>query len=74
MIPYAILPLMNIISVIPLNKPIGPDCISHKMLKSAIFTIKVKPLTSRFNKSLSDFFFYFYGNLLVTPLFKKDGL
>ena len=50
--------VLDIISVIPVNKPIGPDCISHKMLKSAIFTIIVKPLTSRFNKSLSEKFFF----------------
>ena len=50
--------VLDIISVIPVNKTIGPDCISHKMLKSAIFTIIVKPLTSRFNRSLSEKFFF----------------
>ena len=49
MILYAISQLMN--KKFPMNKAIGPDCISHKMLKSTIFTI-VKSLTMLFNRSL----------------------
>ena len=45
--------VLDIISVLPVNKAIGPDCISHKMLKSTISTI-VKPLTMLFNRSLSE--------------------
>lgn len=33
----------DIISVLPVNRAIGPDSISHKMLKSTMFTI-CKPL------------------------------
>lgn len=39
------------ISILPVNKAIGPDSISHKMLKSTMFTI-CKPLCLLFNKSL----------------------
>ena len=45
--------VLDTISVLPVNKAIGPDCISHKMLKSTISTI-VKPLTMLFNRSLSE--------------------
>ena len=31
--------VFDIISVIPVNKAVGPDCISHKMLKSCKETI-----------------------------------
>jgi hypothetical protein len=33
----------DIISILPVNKAVGPDCISHKMLKSTMHTI-CKPL------------------------------
>ena len=64
--------VLDIISVLPVNKAIGPDCISHKMLKSTISTI-VKPLTMLFNRSLSEKVFPSFWKLAhVIPLFKKD--
>ena len=45
--------VLDIISVPSVKKAIGPNCISHKMLKSTVFTI-VKPLTMLFNRSLSE--------------------
>lgn len=44
--------IFNITNV-PVNKAIGPDLVSHKMLKATLFTI-VKPLTLLFNRSLFD--------------------
>ena len=43
----------DIISVLPVNKAIRPDCISHKMLKSTMYTV-CKPLQLLFDKSLSE--------------------
>ena len=64
--------VLDIISVLPVNKAIGPDCIYHKMLESNIFTI-VKPLTMLFNRSLSEKVFPSFWKLdHVIPLFKKD--
>ena len=31
--------VIDIKSVLPINKAIGPDCISHKMLKSTMHTV-----------------------------------
>ena len=45
--------IVDIISILPVNKPIGPDCISHRMLKSTIHTIS-RALCTLFNKSLCD--------------------
>ena len=62
----------DIISIIPVNKAIGPDGISHKMLKSCKDTIS-KPLCKLFNKSLSLKTFPDCWKLAhVIPLFKKD--
>ena len=58
--------VLDIISVLPMNKAIGPDCISHKVLKSII----VKPLTMLFNRSLSEKVFPSFWKLAhVIPLF-----
>ena len=62
----------DIITILPVNKAIGPDCISHKMLKSTKSTI-VKPLTLLFNRSLSENMFPSFWKIAhVIPLFKKD--
>ena len=54
------------------NKAIGPDCISHKMLKLTKFAIS-KPLCLLFNKSLEKNSFPEFWKLAhVIPLFKKD--
>lgn len=44
--------ITDFISIIPVNKAVGPDCISHKMLKSCKGTSS-KPLCILLNKSLS---------------------
>lgn len=48
--------IIDIITIKPSNKAIGPDTISHKMLKSTIYTI-VKPLCLFFNRSSNDCIF-----------------
>lgn len=64
--------VLDIISILPVNKAIGPDLVSHKMLKATLFTV-VKPLTLLFNRSLADNLFpYFWKIAHVIPLFKKD--
>ena len=64
--------ILDIISIIPVNKAIGPDGISHKMLKSCKDTIS-RPLCKLFNKSLSLKVFPDCWKLAhVIPLFKKD--
>jgi hypothetical protein len=64
--------VINIISTLPLNKAIGPDCISHRMLKSTIHTIS-RPLYMLFNKSLRKKSFpSYWKEEHVLPLFKKD--
>ena len=64
--------ISDIITILPVNKAIGPDCISHKMLKSTKSTI-VKPLTLLFNRSLSENMFPSFWKIAhVIPLFKKD--
>ena len=45
--------ISDIITILPVNKAIVPDCFSHKMLKPTESTI-VKPLTLSFNRSLSE--------------------
>lgn len=53
--------ITDYISIIPVNKAVGPDCISHKMLKSCKGTIS-KPRCILLNKSLSLKFFPDFGN------------
>lgn len=48
--------IIDIITILPSNKAIGPDTISHKVLKSTIYTI-VKPLCLLFKRSLNDCIF-----------------
>lgn len=65
--------MLDIISILPVNKAIGPDLISHKMLKATLFTV-VKPLTLLFNRSLADNTFPCSWKIAhVIPLFKKDN-
>ena len=63
--------IIDIITTIPTNKAIGPDKISHKMLKNTVSTI-VKPLCLLFNRSLRDCLFPDSWKIAnVLPLFKK---
>ena len=62
----------DIITILPVNKAVGPDSISHKMLKSTKKTI-AKPLTMLFNRSLSENMFpYSWKIAHVIPLFRKE--
>ena len=62
----------DIITILPVNKAVGPDSISHKMLKSTKETI-AKPLTMLFNRSLSENMFpYSWKIAHVIPFFKKE--
>ena len=56
-------------SILPVNKAIGPDAMSHEMLKSTVhFCSK-----NHFNRSLSENIFPNSGKTAqVLPLFKKD--
>lgn len=45
--------VIDIIFILQTNKAVGPDAISHKMLKSIMYTI-AKPLYLLFNRSLTD--------------------
>jgi hypothetical protein len=64
--------IYDIISILPVNKAVGPDCISHKMLKSTAKAVS-KPLCILFNKSLCENTFPNYWKMAhVLPLFKKD--
>ena len=63
--------ITDIITILPVNKAIGPDCISHKMLKSTKSSI-VKPLKLLFNRSLSENMFPSVWKIAhEIPLFKK---
>ena len=63
--------IVNIISNLNTNKAVGPDLISHKLLKMAKYNIS-KPLTKLFNKSLTDTKFPCkWKECIVNPLFKK---
>jgi hypothetical protein len=60
-----------IIANLDTNKAIGPDLISHKVLKSVRFSIS-KPLCLLFNKSLNEGVFPSqWKSALVLPLYKK---
>jgi hypothetical protein len=64
--------VIDIIATLPVNKAIGPDCISHKMLKSTVHTI-FRPLCMLFDKSLREKSLPSYWKEdHVLPLFKKD--
>lgn len=64
--------VFDIISILTVNKAIGPDNISHRMLKYTKFSIS-KPLCMLFNKSLVENSFPNYWKIAhVLPLFKKD--
>lgn len=63
--------VIDIISTLPVNKAIGPDDISHKMLKSTIFSVSI-PLCLLFNRSLKECTFPFQWKIAnVLPLFKN---
>jgi hypothetical protein len=64
--------VVDVISNISMNKAVGPDTISHKMLKLTAKTVS-KPLCILFNRSLSEKIFPQYWKVAhVLPLFKKD--
>ena len=59
-------------SILPVNKAVGPDCISHRMLKTTATSVS-KPLYILFNMSLRENTFpKFWKIAHVLPLFKKD--
>ena len=62
----------QLIEVLDSNKAVGPDCISHKVLKNAKCNI-AKPLCCLFNRFLQDGIFpKMWKTGLVIPLFKKS--
>lgn len=64
--------IIDIISILPANKAIGPENITYKMQKLTKFTIS-KPLCLLFNRSLSENKFQKNWKLAYDiPLFKKD--
>lgn len=63
--------IIDIITIKPSNKAIGPDTISHKMLKSTIYTI-VKPLCLFFNRSSNDCIFPCSSKITNAFILKKD--
>lgn len=64
--------VIDIIKILPVNKAIGPDTISHKMLKSTLQSV-AKPLCLLFNKSLTENVYPNNWKIAhVLPLFKKD--
>ena len=66
--------IIDSLSILSVNKAIGPDCISHKMLKLTKFAIS-KPLCLLFNKSLEEDTFpelWKLANVTSIPLFKKN--
>lgn len=63
--------VIDIISILQTNKAVGPDAISHKMLKTIMYTI-VKPLCLLFNHSLTDCAFPCSWKIsYVLSIFKK---
>ena len=61
----------DVISVLQVNKAVGPDCISHKMLKETIFSVSTL-LCFLFNRSLKESLFPTQSKIAnVLPLFKK---
>lgn len=62
--------ITDIISIIPVNKAVGPDCISHKMIKSCNDTISKPLCLNLFNKSLS--LKLFPGCLKLAHVFPDD--
>ncbi len=63
--------VIDIVSILQVNKAVGPDNISHKMLKSTMYTI-AKPLCISFNRSLRDCTFPSSWKIShVLPLYKK---
>ena len=63
----------KIIEVLDAKKAVGPDLISHKVLKGVKHTIS-KPLSLLFNKSLRKGNFpQSWKSALVLPLFKKGN-
>lgn len=63
--------VIDIISIIQVNKAVGPDNISHKMLKNTMYTI-AKPLCTLFNRSLKNCTFPSSWKISnVLPLYKK---
>ena len=64
--------IFDVISILPVNKAVGPDCISHRMLKTTATSVS-KPLCILFNMSLRENTFpKFWKIAHVLPLFKKE--
>ena len=61
----------SIISTLNVNKAVGPDLISHKLLMNIKSSV-ARPLSKLFNKSLQERTFpYKWKESIVNPLFKK---
>jgi hypothetical protein len=64
--------IVDIISILPVNKAVGNDGVSHRMLKATLNVI-VKHLCKLFNRSLRDCIFPSNWKIAnVIPLFKAD--
>lgn len=64
--------VIDIIKILPVNKAIGPDAISHKMLKSTLQSV-AKPLCLFFNKPLNENVYPNNWKIAhVLPLFKRS--
>lgn len=64
--------IIDILSILSVNKAIGAHLICHKILKATKFTI-VKPIFLLFNRSLTETVFpIMWKQANVTPLFIKD--
>ena len=67
--------VIGIISVLLINKAMGPDCISYKMLKSTMNMV-CKPLQLLFTRSFSEKIVpgcWKLAHVLHIPLFKKEN-
>ena len=63
--------IVDVISILPVNKAVGPDCISHRMIKTTVIAVS-KPLCILFNMSLRENKFpKFWKIAHVLPLLKK---
>ena len=63
--------ISDVISILQFNKAIGPDDISHKILKETIHSVSI-PLCLLFNRSLRKYVFpKQLKSANVLPLFKK---
>ena len=66
--------VIDIISVLNIGKAVGPDRISHRMLKATVNSVS-RPLSMLFNRSINDSVFPSeWKKAHVLPLFKKGDI